>query len=156
MTITTDPVIMGINYPWSIAHTIPIQCYQRVVYSGTWELGTPKGLRKSVLNSQVVLFLRSISTYWILLRTEAAVLNSQGVPISQVVLKTGFTVIAFCLVRVLLQAQRAQGTICGGIHIELWSPECIIAIGQQHPSTHMLEWMVQICRNCLLRFLLYQ
>ncbi len=31
-------------------------------YSETWELGTPKGLRKTVLNSEVVLFLRSIST----------------------------------------------------------------------------------------------
>ncbi len=30
-------------------------------YSGTWELGTPKGLSKTVLNSEVVLFLRSIS-----------------------------------------------------------------------------------------------
>ncbi len=61
-------------------------------YSETWELGTPKGLRKGVLNSEVVLFLRSIYTYWIRLQTEAAVLNSQDVPISQVVLKTGFTV----------------------------------------------------------------
>ncbi len=31
--------------------------------------------------------------YWIGLRTEVAVLNSQVVPISQVVLKTGFTVV---------------------------------------------------------------
>ncbi len=31
--------------------------------SETWELGAPKGLRKSVLYSEVVLFLRSISTY---------------------------------------------------------------------------------------------
>ncbi len=30
-------------------------------YFGTWELGTPKGLSKTVLNSDVVLFLRSIS-----------------------------------------------------------------------------------------------
>ncbi len=30
-------------------------------YSGTWELGTPKGLSETVLNSKVVLFLRSIS-----------------------------------------------------------------------------------------------
>ncbi len=62
------------------------------LYSGTWELGTPKGLWKTVLNSEVVLFLRSISMYWIGLWTEVAVLNSQVVPISQVVLKTGFTV----------------------------------------------------------------
>ncbi len=34
--------------------------------------------------------------YGIGLRTEVAVLNSQDVPISQVVLKTGFTVIMFC------------------------------------------------------------
>ena len=62
------------------------------MYSETWELGTPKGLRKTVLNSGVVLFLRSISTYCIRLRTEVAVLNYQGVPISQVALKRGFTV----------------------------------------------------------------
>ncbi len=30
-------------------------------YSGTCELGTPKGLSKTVLNSEVALFLRSIS-----------------------------------------------------------------------------------------------
>ena len=30
-------------------------------YSETWELGTPKGLSKTVLNSEIVLFLRSIS-----------------------------------------------------------------------------------------------
>ncbi len=62
------------------------------IYSETWELGTPKGLSKTVLNSEVVLFLRSISMYWICIGTEVAVLNSQVVPISQVVLKTGFTV----------------------------------------------------------------
>ncbi len=32
-------------------------------YSGNWELRTPTGLRKTVLNSEVVLFLRSISVY---------------------------------------------------------------------------------------------
>ncbi len=32
------------------------------LYSEIWELGTPKGLRKTVLYSEVVLFLRSIST----------------------------------------------------------------------------------------------
>ena len=62
------------------------------IYSGTWEFGTPKGLWKPVLNSEVVLFLRSISMYWIGLGTEVVVLNSQVVPISQVVLKAGFTV----------------------------------------------------------------
>ncbi len=30
-------------------------------YSGTWKLGPPKGLSKTVLNSEAVLFLRSIS-----------------------------------------------------------------------------------------------
>ncbi len=35
--------------------------YQLVKYSETWELGTPKGLSETVLNSEVVLFLRSIS-----------------------------------------------------------------------------------------------
>ncbi len=62
------------------------------MYSETWELGTPKGLWKTALNSEVVLFLRSISVYWIGLGTGVAALNSQVVPISQVVLKTGFTV----------------------------------------------------------------
>ena len=62
------------------------------MYSETWELGTPKGLWETVLNSEVVLFLRSISMYWIGLGTEVAVLNSQVVPISQMVLKAGFTV----------------------------------------------------------------
>ncbi len=32
------------------------------MYSETWELRTPKGLRKTVLNSKVVLLLRSIFT----------------------------------------------------------------------------------------------
>ncbi len=62
------------------------------IYTETWELGTPKGLWKTVLNSEVILFLRSISVYWIGIATEVAVPNSQVVPISQVVLKTGFTV----------------------------------------------------------------
>ena len=61
-------------------------------YSGTRELGTPNEMWKTVLNSEVVLFLRSNSMYRIGLRTEVAVLNSQDVPISQVVLKGGFTV----------------------------------------------------------------
>ncbi len=60
-------------------------------YSETWELYT-EGTKKTVLNSEVVLFLRSISTYWTRLGTEVAVLNSQGVPISQVVLITSLTV----------------------------------------------------------------
>ncbi len=47
---------------------------------------------KTVLNSEGVLFLKSYFMYWIGLGTEVAVLNSQVVPISQVVLKTGFTV----------------------------------------------------------------
>ncbi len=34
--------------------------------------------------------------YWIDIGTEVAVLNSQVVPISQVVLKTGFTVFVLC------------------------------------------------------------
>ncbi len=38
-----------------------MQCACNGTYSGTWELGTPKGLSKTVLNSEVVLFLRSIS-----------------------------------------------------------------------------------------------
>ncbi len=64
-----------------------------MIYSGTWELGTPKGLWKTVQNSEVILFLRSISMYWIGLGTEVAVLNSRVVPISQVVLKAGFTIV---------------------------------------------------------------
>ena len=55
-------------------------------------IGTPYGLWKTVLNSEVVLFLRSISMYRIGLETEVAVLNSQVVLICQVVLKAGFTV----------------------------------------------------------------
>ena len=65
---------------------------QMAQYSGTWELGTPKGLSKTVLNSETVLFLRSISMWWIDLGTEVAVPNSQVVPVSQVVLKIGLTV----------------------------------------------------------------
>ncbi len=43
-------------------HLFSSWCYS-VRYSETWELGTPKGLGKSVLISEVVLFLRSISMY---------------------------------------------------------------------------------------------
>ncbi len=32
-------------------------------YSEIWELGTPKGLPKTVLNSKVILFLSLISVY---------------------------------------------------------------------------------------------
>ncbi len=32
------------------------------MYSGSWELGTPKGQSETVLISEVALFLRSIST----------------------------------------------------------------------------------------------
>ncbi len=62
------------------------------MYSRTWELGTPKGLWKTVLNSELVLFLRFISVYRIRLGTWVAVLNSQVVSICQVVIKTGLTV----------------------------------------------------------------
>ncbi len=55
-------------------------------------LGTPKGLSKIALNSEVVLIFRSISMWWMDLGTGVAVLSSQVVPISQVVLKTGLTV----------------------------------------------------------------
>ncbi len=67
------------------------------MYSETSELGTAKGLSKTALNSQVVLFLRSIFMYWMGIGTEVAVLNSQVVPISQVVLKAGFTVFVDCI-----------------------------------------------------------
>ena len=66
--------------------------YMSSYYNETCELRTPKGLSKTVLNSEVVLVPRSISMYRIDLGTGVAVLNSQVVPISQVVLKTGFTV----------------------------------------------------------------
>ena len=66
-------------------------CFKKVQWN--LGLGTPKGLYKTVLNSEVVLFVRSISMYWIDLGTEVVVLNSQVVHISQVVVKTGFTVI---------------------------------------------------------------
>ncbi len=68
-----------------------VDCLCRI-YSRTWELGTPKGLRKIVLNCKVLLLLRFISVYRIRLGTREAVLNSQVVPICQVVIKTGFTV----------------------------------------------------------------
>ncbi len=42
-------------------HPIPVSIDG--IFSGTWELGTPKGLPKTVLNSEVVLFLRSIAMY---------------------------------------------------------------------------------------------
>ena len=38
-----------------------LNCTTAKRYSGTWELGTPKGLSETVLNSEVILFLRSIS-----------------------------------------------------------------------------------------------
>ncbi len=78
-----------------VAHTVVSHSFVLVQqkYSETWELGTPKGLYKTVLNSEVVLFLRPISVWWIDLGTDVAVLHSQVVPISQVVLKTGFTVL---------------------------------------------------------------
>ncbi len=70
------------------------------IYSGTWELGTPKGLWKTVLNSEVVLFLRFISVYWISLGTGVAVLNSQVVPISSV------TKMCFAQLRCIGQVRR--------------------------------------------------
>ncbi len=59
-----------------------------------WNLGIrdTQWTVKTVLNSEVVLFLRFLSMSWIGLGTVVAVRNSQVVPISQVVLKTGFTV----------------------------------------------------------------
>ena len=84
------------SYGWS-RRTLSIE----LNYSGTWELWTPTGLWKSVLKSKVVLFLRSISVYWIGLGIEVAALNSQVVPISQVVLKTGFTVYMAGLLQLL-------------------------------------------------------
>ncbi len=55
-------------------------CY--LIYSETWKLGTLKGLSKTNLNSEVALFLMSISMYSTDLETEVSVLNSQVVPIS--------------------------------------------------------------------------
>ncbi len=77
-------------------------------YSETWELGTPKGLWKTVLNSKVVLFLRSISTHWIGIWAGVAVLNSQVVPISQVVLKAGFTVYCETMACSLVEGTKEQ------------------------------------------------
>ena len=68
--------------------TVPVSFY----IQWTWELGTPRELWKTVLNSEVALFLRFISLYWINIGTGVAVLNSQVVPLSQVVLNTGLTV----------------------------------------------------------------
>ncbi len=49
-----DPVL-------EIPHLQPTELQHK--YSETWELGTPKGLPKTFLNSKVVLFLRFISMY---------------------------------------------------------------------------------------------
>ena len=46
-----------------VPHLFGVLLISIYMYSETWQLGTPRGLRKSVLNSEVVLFLRSISTY---------------------------------------------------------------------------------------------
>ncbi len=89
------PVLMQFRHrirlmPLTADENIRGNCVFRNMYSETWGLGTLKGLKKTALNYEVVLFLRFISTYCI--RTEVSVLNSQSVPISQVVLKTGFAV----------------------------------------------------------------
>ncbi len=60
---------------YSVVHVVILHA-SIYIYSGTWELGTPKGLRKTVLNSKVVLFLRSISVYRMGLATGVAVLSS--------------------------------------------------------------------------------
>ncbi len=67
------------------------------------ELGTPKRLWKTVLNFEVVLFLRSICVCQIRLGTGLAVFNSQVVPVSQVVVKTGFTVLLYSVWRTWIQ-----------------------------------------------------
>ncbi len=38
-------------------------CSPKFMYCGTWELGTPKGLPKTVLNYKVGLFIRFISMF---------------------------------------------------------------------------------------------
>ncbi len=62
----------------------------------TWNLRIRdiQEIAKTVLNSEVVLFLRYISMYWIDIGAAVVALNSHGVPISQVVLMTGFAVFA--------------------------------------------------------------
>ncbi len=83
--------------------------YQFYKYSETWELGTPTGLWKTVLNSEVVLFLRSNSVYWIGLGTGVAALNSQGVPISPM---DRFHCNIFWLSALCPYAHRAYCTVC--------------------------------------------
>ncbi len=63
------------------------------IYSETWELGHQRDCEKP-LNSEVVLFLRSFSTFLITLGTEVAVLIilEQLFPYFGVILKTSFTV----------------------------------------------------------------
>ncbi len=48
---------------YTIIRHITGTLYIWILYSETWELGTPKGLPKTVLNSKVVLFLRFIPMY---------------------------------------------------------------------------------------------
>ncbi len=46
-----------------IGKTIKCSVHVIIIYSETWELGTPKGLSKTVVNSEVVFFPRSISMH---------------------------------------------------------------------------------------------
>ncbi len=67
-----------------------------MIYNTTVEPGI-RDTQETVQNCRefwgLALFLRSIAIYWICLGTEVTILSFQVVPISQVVLKTGFTVI---------------------------------------------------------------
>ncbi len=47
--------------PFCKRHYIAYLASLKSEYSGTWKLGTPKGLSETVLHSEVVLFPRSIS-----------------------------------------------------------------------------------------------
>ena len=104
-------------------------------YSGTWELVTPdlEGLCKTVLSSEVVLFPRFISGYWILgLGTEIAVRKSQVVPISQVVLKTLLKTLFHCVFEVSIVCWiQLQNTSLLPIHWE----RRILCICYIHSST---------------------
>ncbi len=76
-------------------------------------------LWKNVLNSEVVLFLRFISLYRIRLGTRVAVLNSQVVPISQVVIKTGYTVLTL---PGLFQTVTSATLITAAVTSDAWIP----------------------------------
>ncbi len=62
MEICIKPGISSLIFLLALKEAGQFYCSENLfnMYSGNWELGTPKGLSKTVLNSEVILFLRSI------------------------------------------------------------------------------------------------